>query len=250
MKRIPEQGDIWETYLPWISVGKELKWEKNTFKNPSRPVFITSGARMRFLNRAIIAPIGSNPFPLESLSSRITKGDKGNVHEGSVYINQLQGFPIKVRHDTVCEGGYILLPDESPFIAKRDTIHFKTAEMLALIEQLLNCEVTPNSTIQPGSVINVEVEKNIKFPAVVLFLTNNRLLTIVYALRKFSKEHETRNGVFIIQNNETNLKQNLSIGIALIRTVDRSRCDNEILGQLSRERRQELMDKISRYLLY
>ena len=100
-----------------------------------------------------------------------------------------------------------------------------------------------NLLFYSGDVVNVLFSNDIYRPAIAIRChNNNRLITVLQAIKGYKPKYERAEGFFIVKPEENIRDTYITIGLSLLRTIDIKRCDPCKLGQLSKERYFEMVE--------
>ncbi len=251
----PQQGEVWWSYQPWQSVENEIQFFKSAgydydrrwkHKSMKRPVYIVGKTALNALNKAVILPIGSSKYSNAEPNLQPI-GAIGRMHGGAVRCVQLQSFPLVMGHPTVCEGGMILRKGDSVFQPPPENYQDYLPDILKHINDNLfpSAALKKVISMNAGNIINVVYDTNIVLPSIVLFEPTSVFVTIMGTM-EFREEHRNKECFFIIEENEMNIRQPLSVRLTEVRTVHRSRCEPGILCTLKEERVNELLLRFKR----
>ena len=248
-----QQGDIWWTYLPWRSMGRELWWYKHPARRPTRMVCQIAGERMRAIPRTLVAPFASNQTPDQPHALPCLASDAGRIASGSVRCQQLQGFPLFVDDDTSCDGGFLLKAGVSPFFNYVDTLQYAFAKLSDEIINVLSVESHTHLDCKPGQIISVFFEAVDTTPCVVLnAYEDSHLVHVLQTIGHYDPIYsQAQDIIFEIEETETTLETPLAVGLPLLRTIDyQARVDpeNPIIGELPPDRFTELLYRLDKLI--
>lgn len=247
-----KQGEVWDTLLPWQAMGREIRWHKPNNKRSPRKVYIPSSNRINRRGRTLVAPITKRHRARDRAPFDFEHSDNHVVYGGSVLCGQLQGFPVFLETDALCDSGAVLKTGESPFYRFKDTFHYQTNDILTIVDKVLSGKGAKNVRFGQGRLLAVRFSPGVSRPCVVLDSgTDVPLVTVAQTLPDYSPEDEKDDIYrFVIFPEENSLSRHLTVGLPLVRTVDISRVDPTLsLGQLSSDRTLALTSSIRTLML-